>query len=81
MYELDSIEAINIDQVVTATDRILLRGAVTGRRVAGSIRDRAEFDFDGDSETAFYFMDGFEGGVGRFQEIFIEPADLGFRFK
>lgn len=31
MYDLDAIEAINIDQLVTATDRILLRGAVTGR--------------------------------------------------
>jgi hypothetical protein len=31
MYDLDAIEAINIEQLVTATDRILLRGAMTGR--------------------------------------------------
>lgn len=31
MYDLDAIEAINIDQLVTATDRILLRGARTNR--------------------------------------------------
>ena len=31
MYNLDAIEAINIDQLVTATDRILLRGAATSR--------------------------------------------------
>ena len=31
MYDLDAIEAINIDQLATATDRILLRGAVTSR--------------------------------------------------
>lgn len=30
MYDADAIEAINVDQVVTATDRILLRGR--GRR-------------------------------------------------
>ena len=31
MYDSSAIEAINIDQLATATDRILLRGAVTGR--------------------------------------------------
>ena len=32
MYNLDAIEAINVDQLVTATDRILLRCARTVQR-------------------------------------------------
>ena len=31
MYDLDAIEAINVDQIVTATDRLLL-GAMSKRR-------------------------------------------------
>jgi len=31
MYDLDALEAINIDQIVTATDRLLF-GNVTKRR-------------------------------------------------
>lgn len=32
MYDADTIEAINVEQLVTATDRMLLRGRVARRR-------------------------------------------------
>ena len=42
MYDLHAIEAINIDQLATATDRILLRGGRAKRRgTTGSFRSVA----------------------------------------
>lgn len=42
MYDLDAIEAINIDQLATATDLILLRGQRTKRRgTTGACRSPA----------------------------------------
>lgn len=32
MYDLTAIESINVEQLATATDRLLLRGRVTKRR-------------------------------------------------
>ena len=39
MYDLDAIEAINIEQIVTATDRLLLRGLPKRRPIARGTRD------------------------------------------
>ena len=34
MYDIDAIEAINFEQLATVTDRLLLRGRVTRRRLS-----------------------------------------------
>jgi hypothetical protein len=34
MYDIDAIEAINVEQLATVTDRLLLRGRVTKRRLS-----------------------------------------------
>src|SRR5678815_3925981 len=34
MYDIDAIEAINFEQLATVTDRLLLRGRVTKRRLS-----------------------------------------------
>ena len=34
MHDIDAIEAINVEQLVTVTDRLLLRGRVTKRRLS-----------------------------------------------
>ena len=48
MYELDAIEAINIEQLVTATDRLLLRCKRTVQR-PGS---RSTIDFSREAAAA-----------------------------
>ncbi len=34
MHDIDAIEAINVEQLATVTDRLLLRGRVTKRRLS-----------------------------------------------
>ena len=48
MYELDAIEAINIDQLVTATDRLLLRCKRTVQRPGR----RSTIDFTREAQAA-----------------------------
>lgn len=48
MYELDAIEAINIDQLVTATDRLLLRCKRTVQRPGR----RSTIDFTQEAQLA-----------------------------
>lgn len=48
MYDLDAIEAINIDQLVTATDRLLLRC----KRSTQRSRTRSTVDFSREAKAA-----------------------------
>lgn len=36
MHDIDAIEAINVEQLATVTDRLLLRGRITRRRLSTS---------------------------------------------
>ena len=64
MYELDAIEAINIDQLVTATDRLLLRCTRTIHR-PGS---RSTIDFSREAAAALAASEKRRAATAPFEE-------------
>lgn len=69
MYDLDAIEAINIDQLVTATDRLLLRKGDVRR-----LESRPSFDLAHDAALAVAASNARAQAAAAEQTVFVRAA-------